>query len=33
MVAGLKDLSAKLTGLGCGEQTHEPCENLGVLPA
>ena len=33
MVAGIKELSAKLTGLGCGEQTHEPVENLAMLPA
>ena len=33
MVAGLSELSAKLTGLGCGEQTHEPCENLAMLAA
>ena len=28
MVAGLRDLSDKLKGLGCGEETHEPIENL-----
>ena len=33
MVAGLSELSAKLTGLGCGEQTHEPLENLAMLAA
>ena len=27
-VAGLKDLSPKLAGLGSGEETHEPCDNL-----
>ena len=33
MVAGLKDLSEKVKGLGCGEETHEPCENLALVPA
>ena len=23
-----KDLSPKLAGLGSGEETHEPCDNL-----
>ena len=30
MVAGLKDLSDKLKGLGCGDETHEPVENLAA---
>jgi len=30
-VAGLKNLSEKLTNLGCGEQTHEPVETLKLL--
>ena len=30
-VAGLKALSTKLQTLGCGEETHEPVENLGLL--
>mmetsp|Transcript_32318 Transcript_32318/g.96239 ORF Transcript_32318/g.96239 Transcript_32318/m.96239 type:complete len:122 (-) Transcript_32318:412-777(-) len=30
-VAGLKNLSEKLNNLGCGEQTHEPVENLKLL--
>ena len=33
MVAGLKDLSAKLKGMGCGDETHEPVENLAILAA
>lgn len=32
MVAGLKDLSQPLKAMGCGEETHEPVENLEVVP-
>jgi len=31
-VAGLKALSPKLAGLGSGEETHEPVDNLELLP-
>lgn len=31
-VCGLKDLSERLKGLGCGEETHEPAEGLSLKP-
>ena len=33
MVAGLNNLTDKLKASGCGEQTHEPCENLVAASA